>query len=134
VKLLPDKDEVYYKEQLAEDIRTFLAPWAIGEFEKLSFGQPVSQSDMIRFLESRDYIDYIIDLNMAHEMENVKRKDIIPVTARSILVAGSVDVCIDQPGCETWCICGDPAGNNNKQPCCDHPPVPVREEPEIILT
>ncbi len=134
VKLLPDKDEVYYKEQLAEDIRTFLAPWAIGEFEKLSFGQPVSQSDMIRFLESRDYIDYIIDLRMAHEMENVKRKDIIPVTARSILVAGSVDVCIDQPGCETWCICGDPAGNNNDQPCCDHPPVPVREEPEIILT
>lgn len=134
VKLLPDKDEVYYKDQLAEDIKTFLAPWAIGEFEKLSFGQPVSQSDMIRFLESRDYIDYIIDLRMAHEIDNIKRKDIIPVTARSILVAGSVDVCIDQPGCETWCNCGDPAGNNQDQPCCDHPPVPVREKPEIILT
>lgn len=134
VKLLPDKDEVYYKEQLAEDIRNFLAPWAIGEFEKLSFGQPVSQSDMIRFLESRDYIDYIIDLRMAHEIDNVNRKDIMPVTARSILVAGAIDVCIDQPGCETWCICGDPAENNNSQPCCDHPPVPIREEPEIILT
>ncbi len=134
VKLLPDKDEVYYKEQLAEDIRNFLAPWAIGEFEKLSFGQPVSQSDMIRFLESRDYIDYIIDLKMAHEIDNINRKDISPVTARSILVAGAIDVCIDQPGCETWCICSDPAENNNNQPCCDHPPVPIREEPEIILT
>ena len=140
VKLLPDKDEVYYKEQLGIDIRNFLAPWAIGEFEKLSFGQPVNRSDMIRFLESRDYIDYIIDLHMVHEDDNIdinspvgNVQEIMPITARSILVAGSIDVCIDQPGCETWCICGDQAGNNN-QSCCNHPVVPIHEEPEIIVT
>lgn len=134
VKLLPDKDEVYYKEKLNLDLRNFLAPWAIGEYEKLSFGQPVYRSDIIKFLETRDYIDHIIELHMAHDDLKVptlsiagKLQIVQPITARSILIAGSVDVCIDDPGCESWCKCrGDD--------CCDHEPVPVREtEPFIIL-
>ncbi len=139
VKLLPGKDEVYYKDQLHQDTKTFLAPWAIGEYEKLAFGQPVHRSDIIRFLESRDYIEYIIDLRMIHEDDKSNNNEpsgaaleINPITARSILVAGSVDVCIDHPGCETWCECDDVAGNDNK-PCCDHPAVPVHEVPLDII-
>ena len=134
VKLLPGKDEMYYKEKLILDIRNFLAPWAIGEYEKLSFGQPVYRSDIIRFLETRDYIDYIIELHMVHDEQNAPTLSISgslqvvqPITARSILIAGSVDVCIDDPGCETWCKC-------RGEDCCNHEPVPVREtEPLIIL-
>ena len=134
VKLLPDKDEVYYKEQLSIDIRNFLAPWAIGEYKKLSFGQPVYRSDIIGFLETRDYIDYIIELHLVHDELNLATLSIAgniemvePITARSILIAGSVDVCIDDPGCETWCQC-------LRRNCCNHEPVPVREtEPVIIL-
>jgi hypothetical protein len=114
--LQPGKDEVYYKEELQKDIREFLAPWAVGEYEKLAFGQPISRSDLIRFIESRNYIDYIIDLRMIHEEDSLKGiksaagnvNQIEPISPRSILIAGSIDVCIDQPGCETWCICGDP--------------------------
>jgi len=134
VKLLPGKDEVFYKEKLQVDIRNFLAPWAIGEYEKLSFGQPVFRSDIIRFLETRDYIDYIIELHMVHEDSKQPTASVAgntgvvqPITARSILIAGSVDVCIDDPGCESWCKC-------RQEDCCDHKPVPVREtEPIIIL-
>lgn len=133
-KLLPDKDEVYYKEKLNLDIRNFLAPWAIGEFEKLSFGQPVYRSDIIKFLETRDYLDYIIELHMAHDELKIptlsvagKLEIVQPITARSVLIAGSVDICIDDPGCESWCKC-------RGEDCCDHKPVPVREtEPVIIL-
>ncbi len=134
VKLIEGKDEVYYKAKLERDIRYFLAPWAIGEFEKLSFGQAVYRSDIIRFLETRDYVDYIIELHMVHEELKMptlsvagKMEIVQPVTARSILIAGSVDVCIDDPGCESWCQC-------RGEDCCDHKPVPVREaEPFIIL-
>ncbi|MGZ8545137.1 MAG: hypothetical protein ACXWV0_07555, partial [Flavisolibacter sp.] len=134
VKLLPGKDEVYYKEKLGRDIRYFLAPWAIGEFEKLSFGQPVYRSDIIKFLETRDYVDHIIELHMAHDELKMptlsiagKMEIVQPITARSILIAGSVDVCIDDPGCESWCKC-------RGEDCCDHEPVPIREaEPFIIL-
>jgi hypothetical protein len=133
VKLLPGKDEVYYKEKLQIDLRNFLAPWAIGEYEKLSFGQPVYRSDIIRFLETRDYIDYIIELHMVHE--DLKQPTasmagntgvVQPITARSILIAGSVDVCIDDPGCESWCKC-------RQEDCCDHKPVPIRETQPIII-
>jgi hypothetical protein len=58
--------------------------------------------------------------------------EINPITARSILVAGSVDVCIDHPGCESWCECDDVAGNDNKS-CCDHPAVPIHEVPLDII-
>jgi hypothetical protein len=134
VKLFAGKDEVYYKEKLNMDVRNFLAPWAIGEFEKLSFGQPVYRSDIIKFLETRDYIDYIIELHMAHDELKIPTLStagnigmVQTITARSILIAGSVDICIDDPGCESWCKC-------RGEDCCDHEPVPVREtEPFIIL-
>ncbi len=134
VKLYPDKDEVYYKEQLAIDIRNFLAPWAIGEYEKLSFGQPLYRSDIIKFLENCDYIDYIIELHMVHEETNIPTLSVAgnielvqPITARSILIAGSVDVCIDDPGCESWCSC------RGGEDCCDHEPVPIRESIPVII-
>jgi hypothetical protein len=89
---------------------------------------------MIKFLETRDYIDYIIELHMAHDELKIPTLSIAgnigmvqTITARSILIAGSVDICIDDPGCESWCKCSG-------EDCCDHEPVPVREtEPFIIL-
>lgn len=133
VKLIPGKDEVFYKTQLNMDVRHFLAPWAIGEYEKLSFGQPVYRSDLIKFLEGQDYIDHIIDLHMVHEDMNQpalslssQMQMVEPITARSILVAGSVDICIDKPGCEKWCTC-------RGEDCCDHKPVPVREQEPFII-
>lgn len=137
VKLLPGKDEVYYKEELKKDISEFLAPWAIGEYDKLAFGQPIDRSDIIRFLESRDYLDYIVDLKMVHadtagtdisemtEEQQQKLLPIVPITPRSILVAGNIDVCIDQKDCEQWCECKTATGQTI--PCCDHEAVPVTD-------
>ena len=104
IRLLPGRDENYYKEQVQQDIREFLAPWAVGEFSKLSFGQCVYRSDIIRFLETRDYMDFISDLRMAGDGEtpDSTRAKICPDTPRSILIAGNIEVCIDEPDCEKW--------------------------------
>jgi hypothetical protein len=108
VKLYKGKDENYYKEKLKEDLREFLAPWAIGEYSKLSFGQCVNRSDLVRFMEGLDYIDYIIDLKMKHAMDSRgievvgNQNEVCPNTPRSILVAGEIDVCIGQDDCEKW--------------------------------
>jgi hypothetical protein len=132
VKLLPGKDEVYYKEELKKDISEFLAPWAIGEYDKLVFGQSVNRSDMIRFLESRGYIDYITDLKMVHTEsgKNISTSgdanEVVPITPRSILVAGNIDVCIDQQDCEQWCECKDATGQGTGS-CCDHTAIPVTD-------
>lgn len=121
IKLHNGRDQNYYKEKLTQDLREFLAPWAIGEYDKLNFGQCVNRSDIIRFLEGRDYVDFIIELAMGHEYDRKKTGDpgvlpgdvgdpkvfpdlveICPKTARSILIAGDIDVCIKQNECEDW--------------------------------
>jgi hypothetical protein len=119
VKLYLGKDENFYKEKLKEDLREFLAPWAVGVYDKLTFGQCINRSDIIRFLESRDYIDYIIELKMRHEDDEVNispidQAEVCPVTPRSILIAGDIDVCIQQQDCEDW---------NRQQTCTNQPMV-----------
>lgn len=105
VKLFPGKDENYYKEKLQQDIREFLAPWAIGQYDLLTFGQSINRSDIIRFLETRDYLDYLLELKMQHEADGSPLSTIVeiaPKTPRSILIAGHVEVCTRQGDCEKW--------------------------------
>jgi hypothetical protein len=104
VHLVKGKDEIYYREKLRQDITEFLAPWAVGVYDKLTFGQCVYRSDIIRLLETSDYVDFITDFRMGKENEPLddKAKKICPDTPRSILIAGNIDVCIEEPGCEEW--------------------------------
>ncbi len=105
VKLYLGKDENFYKEKLKQDLRDFMAPWAIGEYSKLTFGQCIYRSDIIRFLESRQYIDYLLELKMVHEENGTKpieMPEVCPITPRSILIAGDIDVCIATSDCEHW--------------------------------
>lgn len=110
VQFVVGKDVNYYKEKMKQDLREFLAPWAIGEYEKLTFGQCVSRSEIIQFLETRDYVDYILELLMRHNddawpvktNEEQVSRPICPKTPRSILIAGEIDVCIPERKCATW--------------------------------
>jgi hypothetical protein len=107
VKLQKGRDIVFFKEKLKQDLREFLAPWAVGKYDKLTFGQCIYQSDIIGFLESMEYIDYILELFMLHEDDNKQilyntDKMICPISPRSILIAASIDVLIEQEDCEQW--------------------------------
>ena len=133
VKLIAGKDENYYKEKLKQDLREFLAPWAIGEYDKLRFGQCVGRSEIIRFLETRDYMNYIIDLLMRHDdgpwPDKTKEEELIkpvcPKTPRSILIAGDIDVCIAGNDCEEWQKCHNEQGQ--EVDCCDNKKIPVAD-------
>lgn len=102
IRLMKDKDENFYKEQVREDIRKFLAPWAVGDYYKLTFGQCVYRSDIIQLLETSDYVDYISDLQMGTGQNLSELPKICPATPRSILIAGNIEVCIDPDDCERW--------------------------------
>ncbi len=119
VKLIKGMDENYYREKLAEDIRNFLAPWAVGEYDKLRFGECLNRSDLLRFMEALPYLDYILELSFQHENDvtasNTKQK-VCPGTPRSILFAGNVDICIKQDDCEQWSICFD--NRQQRVDCC----------------
>jgi len=106
VRLVHGKDEQFYKEKLKSDLRIFLAPWAIGKYDKLTFGQCVYRSDILRFLEQTGYIDFVRRLEMRHELDAilVDRPSVCPRSPRSVLVAGDVDINIDPEICDNWCI------------------------------
>jgi len=127
VNLLRGKDENFYKEQLKEDLKELLAPWAVGKYHKLTFGQCVYRSDIIRFFEQSGYVDFITDFRMAKQSQEQTPDSgyskICPDTARSILVAGDIEVCINNPGCDDWRLCYDE--QQQKIDCCTNPLMPV---------
>ncbi|HKR05790.1 MAG TPA: hypothetical protein VJY62_14240, partial [Bacteroidia bacterium] len=132
LKLILGKDENYYKEKLKEDLREFLAPWAVGEYGKLTFAQHVRRGEIIQFLETRDYIDFLIELNMRHEKTKgfetapeLIPSEVIPETPRSILVAGDIDVSIEPDSCEEWSKSDAP---------CDHEPEKINNYCNKIVT
>jgi len=105
IRLRLGADENYYREKLQQDLTAFLAPWTIGKYDKFSFGQCVYRSDVLQFVEDLEYVDFILDLGMAHEKDGlpVDQSRVCPASPRSILIAGNIDVCIDKPVCEEWC-------------------------------
>jgi hypothetical protein len=98
VRLYRGKSSSFYAEQLKEDITFFLAPWFLGETEKLSFGQEVLFSDVVGFIEQLDYVDFIVDLRLKGSCKQ-NGTVIQPITARSILTAGEICVEIDEEKC-----------------------------------
>ena len=102
-------DRSFYKNKLEQDTREFLAPWAVGVFEKLRFGQCVNKSDLVYFLETRDYVDYITKLELRSDYETLPVSEICPHTPRSILFAGEIQICIEEDLKESFGIadCND---------------------------
>jgi hypothetical protein len=127
VQLYPGKDENYYKEKLKQDLREFLAPWAVGKYDKLTFGECVYRSGIIQFLERNNYVDFVTDLRMWKETMpgNKEVSSICPDTARSILIAGDIEVCIEEIKCEKpgpYTGCQDVVIDK-----CNNPAIPVME-------
>ena len=94
VRIKPGRDETFYLNQLKQDLTHFLAPWHLGYSDKLSFGQSVTYSEVIGFMENLDYIDFIDDLKLFDPLSSGKDDDplkvILPATARSILTGGKI--------------------------------------------
>ena len=97
-RLYQGKDINFYGQKLKEDITFFLAPWFLGDTEKLAFGEEILFSDIVGFIEQLDYVDFIADLCLGGECEQTG-SIIQPLTSRSILTAGEICVEIDNDDC-----------------------------------
>jgi hypothetical protein len=120
VKFYLGKGGAFYKEQLRADLRRQLAPWVSGALDQLRFGRQVSKSEVIRFVEALDYIDYICSITLGHECDPAQNgaDTIVPLTARSILTAGQIEVDELERPCDRF--------DDQARPC-------VLPEPCIIL-
>ncbi len=98
VRLYRGKSESFYTQKLKEELHLFLAPWSLGDSEKLTFGQAVLFSDIVGFVEKLEYVDFIAHLELKGECEQTGAI-IKPLTARSVLTGGNVCVVNDKEEC-----------------------------------
>jgi hypothetical protein len=116
-------DEDFYQQQVKKDLTEYLAPWLTDDLDRFAFGLPLYRSDVIRFLESLDYIDYLLDLEMTHQGDPMPDKNnppegLEPLTPRSILIAGDITVNIPDPV---------PGPGQPPIPDCGNKPIPVSD-------
>ncbi|GAA4400465.1 hypothetical protein GCM10023187_13690 [Nibrella viscosa] len=67
------KDAGYYAGVLNEAIKRFLSPWAYEEGRDIPFGGRVYKSDLLAFVEGRDYVDFVTDFTMYHLYQGPRR-------------------------------------------------------------
>jgi hypothetical protein len=123
LKLKKGKDAPFYEQQLKAELRLFLAPWSVGDSDKLSFGQPIYYSDILTFIDQREYVDYVKCLTLDLEekplrcgSQNVETDPSVkmtemadltsgtgilrPLTPRSVLIAGEININILPNTCD----------------------------------
>jgi hypothetical protein len=59
-------DPGYYGNQLNEEIKKFLSPWAYEEGEDIIFENTIYKSKILAFIENRPYVDFVTDFYMYH--------------------------------------------------------------------
>ena len=106
VRLYRGKSDNFYKQKLKDDLHLFLAPWSLGDSEKLAFGQVVLFSDIVGFVEKLAYVDFISDLHLKGLCDQ-SGTVIKPLTARSVLTGGTICVKSSIEKCPKSEKCGE---------------------------
>lgn len=75
VKLRAGYSEGYYKAQLEDDLRRYLAPWAYKEGRDIVFGGKLYANVIVDYIERRPYIDYIGRINLFQSEDGKNFRD-----------------------------------------------------------
>jgi hypothetical protein len=76
VVFMKGRDPGYYSGVLNEDLRRFLSPWAYQEGEDIPFGARIYRSEILAFVEGREYVDHLTDLRVYHSFDGQLREGI----------------------------------------------------------
>ena len=63
------RDPGYYAGVLNDDLKRFLSPWAYEDGEDILFGARIYRSEILAFIEGRDYVDHLTGLNLYHSFD-----------------------------------------------------------------
>lgn len=64
VRFMPGRDQSFYRKRLNDELNRFLSPWAYEEGADLVIGGNVYANSIIDFMERRDYVDYVAQLEL----------------------------------------------------------------------
>jgi hypothetical protein len=63
----PGFDPGFYSKQLNQELKEFLSPWAFMDGIDIEIGGAIYKSSILQFIESRIYVDYVVDFNLYHK-------------------------------------------------------------------
>ncbi len=70
------RDAGYYSFFLNDEIKRFLSPWAFEEGKDIPFDGKIYKSDLLAFVESQEYVDFVTEFYMYHLYEGERRDGI----------------------------------------------------------
>ncbi len=84
-------DEHFHLNQLEEDIKKYLSPWAYSETSSLNFGVSLHKNKLISYLENLVYVDFLENVVLTHRVSAtdpyIEKNNIFPSNPRAILVS-----------------------------------------------
>jgi len=76
----------FYKRELAQSIVEYLSPWAFDSTGELNFSGKVYKSSIQKFVEDREYVDFVTNFRLFDEHDSVDVNVVEADSARTILV------------------------------------------------
>lgn len=70
------RDPGYYAGVLNDDLCRFLSPWAYQDGVDILFGARIYRSEILAFIEGRDYVDHLVGLRLYHHFGGEKQEGI----------------------------------------------------------
>jgi hypothetical protein len=99
ITFIKGKSPAFYKNQLALDLKRYLAPWAFDPTAKIEFGGQIFETAILGFIEQRDYVDYIEDFKVSKQTTAVSKMGLsdgdgilTTTTARGIFISGNHNI------------------------------------------
>ena len=71
-------DPGYYLGRLNQELREFLSPWAYGKSDEICFYTGRQDSALLRFIETREYVDFVADLKVVEPFEMQRDSNYYP--------------------------------------------------------
>jgi hypothetical protein len=78
VRFMAGRDQSFYRKRLNDELNRFLSPWAYDEGADLVIGGNVYANSIIDFLERRDYVDYIAQLELFTSHDDGQTFTLVP--------------------------------------------------------
>jgi hypothetical protein len=94
VRFYEGTDESYYQNQLNEDLKKYLSPWAYADGVDISFEGVIHKSKIINFVEELAYVDYVTCFKMYHIInqnvtEQIDVNEISPTRSSALVVSAT---------------------------------------------
>lgn len=81
----------FYKKQLNQELIDFLSPWATGAATEIHFGGRIEKSVLLKFVETREYVDFVTHFKMyqltASNSQKIDLEFAVTSNSRAILVS-----------------------------------------------